>query len=402
MRNVLRLLLIMIVIAIVLMGCSEKEMQVEDINKNDSAEWIASLSSDVNTENMKDYDFTSLAMEYLEYIGQNLANRDLDGAGDNNMHDAAQDWIISELIHAGYSMDQIEKERFEVNWSEEEHYVGHNIILTVKGEDPTRQIIAGAHYDGSGLGDNGSGMALLLANAVGMKDATPHYTLKFIFFDGEEIGTLGSEYNASHMSEEEVNRTIYMINMDSLAFGDYCNIYGGSYGEEGVPTDPTQLRSPKATEAYGFAADTAEKLGFKVWRTGDLDGYYAKNGTGPTIEDGAFYTNPWTPENPAPANNSVMSPSTLPASDHEGYMDRGIEYIYFEATNWFAESADDEADALSYTGYVETYDYENGEHGMFMNTEYDTWENLNKLYPGRVEKHYMLYSPLLSALLMVK
>ena len=115
MRNVLRLLLIMIVIAIVLMGCSEKEMQVEDINKNDSAEWIASLSSDVNTENMKDYDFTSLAMEYLEYIGQNLANRDLDGAGDNNMHDAAQDWIISELIHAGYSMDQIEKERFEVN-----------------------------------------------------------------------------------------------------------------------------------------------------------------------------------------------------------------------------------------------------------------------------------------------
>ena len=107
MRKVLRLLLIMIALAIVLMGCSEKEMQVEDINKNDSAEWIASLSSDVDAENMKDYDFSSLAMEYLEYIGQNLVNRDLDGADDHNMHEAAQGWIISELIHAGYSMDQL-------------------------------------------------------------------------------------------------------------------------------------------------------------------------------------------------------------------------------------------------------------------------------------------------------
>lgn len=59
-----------------------------------------------------------------------------------------------------------------------------------------------------------------------------------------------------------------------------------------------------------------------------------------------------------------MSPATLPQSDHVGYMDRG-------------------------------------DHGMFMNTEYDTWENLCGYYPGRAQEHFDIYSPLLSALLYV-
>ena len=35
-----------------------------------------------------------------------------------------------------------------------------------------------------------------------------------------------------------------------------------------------------------------------------------------------------------------------------------------------------------------------------MNTDYDTLENLNECFPGRAEKHYRLYSPLLSGLLL--
>ena len=53
-------------------------------------------------------------------------------------------------------------------------------------------------------------------------------------------------------------------------------------------------------------------------------------------------------------------------------------------------------------GYVETYDYSLGEHGMFMNTKYDTWKNLNEYFPGRAEAHFGIYSPLLSALLLSK
>ena len=61
-----------------------------------------------------------------------------------------------------------------------------------------------------------------------------------------------------------------------------------------------------------------------------------------------------------------------------------------------------ESPELAYTGYIETEDASLGEGGMFMNTEYDTIEVLNRLFPGRAEQHYHLFSPLLSALILVE
>jgi len=382
-------ILLLILPLVFLVGCGSKDAADNDggpaLDKASAV--IENLKTPVISANITDYDFTDRAMAYLEHIGTSGESRE-----------ALRDWIIGELKNAGYGSKQISVEHFKEDLGSIE---GDNIILTVKGEDPSRQIIAGAHYDGDGVGDNGSGTALLLANAVELQSAKPHYTIKFIFFDAEEKGCLGSQYNAAQMTKGEIDSTLYMINLDALAFGDYCNIYGGAFGEDGMAIGIDQLEEPEATEGYAFAADTAERLGFKVLRTADLDGYYAKHGTGPAVEDSTLYTNPWTPENPAPANNSAMSPATIPASDHSPYMDLGIQYIYFEATNWFAESGNDEVEGTSYTGYIETYDYSLGEHGMFMNTEHDTWENLNKYFPGRVQKHFHIYSPLLSALLLV-
>ena len=358
------------------------------VSPNEASELIPDLTTEIKEENRADFDFTENAMDYLEFIGTKLPVRDITDKGSD--HEAAREWIISELKKAGYSDDQIEQQKFVGEGSKVT-----NIILTVEGEDTSHQIIAGAHYDGDGVGDNGSGTALLLANAVGLAGVKPHYTVKYIFFGAEEIGCVGSSYYSKHMSDEEAAGTIYMINLDSLAFGDYCNIYGGdqSLSEKGVPG---------LTDGYDIAADITEQLGFEVMRTSDLDGYFAEHGTGPEIEEGTLYTNPWTDENPSASNYSVPSPATLPASDHIGFMYRGIEYIYFEATNWFAEGENDDVEATSYTGYIETYDYSLGEHGMFMNTEYDTWENLNKYFPGRAEKHFRIYSPLLSAMILVK
>ena len=42
------------------------------------------------------------------------------------------------------------------------------------------------------------------------------------------------------------------------------------------------------------------------------------------------------------------------------------------------------------------------EEGQIMNTEFDTLETMQKYFPDRAEKHFRLYSPLLSALLLVK
>lgn len=380
----------------------DKDRLGKTADDNATALLISQLTAGVEVADKNEYDFTERAMEYLEYIGKSLEAR---GEGETNASGTREigDWIIEELTKVGYSDESTELQEFDYEDATGDKQKGRNIIVTVEGEDPSKQIIAGAHYDGEGVGDNASGVALLLAHSVELADVKPHYTVKYIFFDAEEVGCVGSEYYVQQMTEKEVDSTLFMINMDALAFGDYCNIYGGDIVKimEDDPDNPKDTED-NLTEAYDFAADTAEKLGFTVLRTDDLDGYFEEHGTGPEIQDNTLYTNPWTSENPSPSNYSVPSPATLPASDHIGFTEKGIEYIYFEATNWFAEGENDDVEASSYTGYIETYDYSIGDHGMFMNTEHDTWENLNKYFPGRAEAHFRIYSPLLSALLLAR
>ena len=347
------------------------------------------------------YDYAELCEEYMEYIATNFPDRgDIQEGvdpGEDNRHEECRAYLISELKKAGYTEDEIEEDAFQTVKTRKgvtKIYNGVNLIVTIEGADPTKQIVVGAHYDGDGCGDNASGVALLLGNAVGMKKDgwQPQYTVKLVFFDQEEIGLYGAAHYAEEMTEEEAASTLFMLNVDSIAFGDYCNLYGGVTQEDGTV---------EGAEAYEKAMDVAESIGLKVYRTEDLDGYYEKNGEGPAIEANAIYSNPWTKENPAPFDGEIYSPATGFWSDHVDFVEKGIPYIYFEATNWYAEG-DGGWDA--YTGYFETVDETacqegNSYDGMFMNTKYDTLANLQKLFPGRSLAHFHVYSPLLSALM---
>lgn len=362
---------------------------------------IPALKTAVNRENLRDYDFTEKALEYLSVIAERFPDRSAPEKAGNGPHEAAGDWLIAELEACGYDRTQIEEQPFTATNFYGETVQGRNIILTVPGRR-AEQIIAGAHYDGDGIGDNGSGTALLLAAAAGLADTRPEYTLRYIFFDAEEFGKLGSTHYAGQMSGEEIASTLYMINLDALAFGDFCNLYGGIFGDSYnsdfiAVNEDEPLPEPEQTEAYEFAAGTAEKLGFKVYRPADLDGYYDRNGRGMKVEDGAFFTNPWTAAHPAPENMLAPSPAAFGASDHAPFAELGIPYIYFEATNWWAKGSDPWS---AYTGYPETYDETLGDGGQFMNTRFDTLETLDRIFPGRAEQHYRQYSPLLSALLL--
>ena len=366
---------------------------------------LSNLTSVVCKENHSDYDFTEKALEYLSIIGEQYPDRETSEDGTDNAHDEFGNWLMEELTECGYDPAWIEEQLFSGKSMFDEPVEGRNIILTVPGQRK-EQIIVCAHYDGSGLGDNGSGVALLLASAAGLVDTSPQYTIKYIFFDREEEGKVGSRYYAGQMSDEEAASTLYLINCDALVFGDFCNIYGGAYGDEYdvdfveyVEGDDIPEPEIRQREGYDLAADMAEQLGIKVYRTEDLEGYYEENGHGMEPQDDALFTNPWTYEHPAPENKEflVPSPATLGGSDQAPFAERGIPYIYFEATNWWAEGTDP---ATAYLGYNETYDESMGVGGQFMNTDYDTLENLNDCFPGRAEKHYRLYSPLLSALLL--
>lgn len=320
-------------------------------------------------------DFSDLAEEYLTYIGNNFVGSDKSAEKKEDL----KEYIISELKKAGYKDSQIEVTT-----------IG-NIVLSVKGADTSKQIIVGGHYDGDGVGDNGSGVALILATAVGLAKTTTAYNVKYIFFDLEEYGLVGSKNYASHMTQEEVDSTLFMLNIDSIAFGDYVNVYGGKY-------DPA-TNSIINREYYDKAMEYAKELGFNVYLTEDLDGYFAEHGEGPALDPIGVFTNPWTAINPSPRNMMAESPTLSAVTDHAEFEAIGIPYICFEAANWYAEGS---IPTLSYTGYYETADESLGECGMFMNTKYDTLENLEKYFPGRSLEHFRIYSPILSKLLLEK
>ena len=332
----------------------------------------------------RDDNFTELALDYLEIIAEKYSDRgDLSVTSERK---ACRAWIVEELLKAGYDESQITEQKIKTGGI----VTGRNIVLSVEGKNK-KQVIVGAHYDGDGIGDNGSGLALLLATAVGFAGREMPYSVKYVFFDNEEIGLFGADCYAKSMSQTETENTLFVINMDSLAFGDYCNIYGGV----------TDFETGKVSGAgaYRMAMKRAEKLGFHTWSTAKLDGYYAQNGHGPALDPVGLFTNPWTAKNPAPQNSVAYSPAQCAnVSDHQAFVDKGIEYIYFEATNWYAMGKRPNSD--SYTGYFETTDTSVGKNGMFMNTKYDTFENLNTLYSGRIVEHFNIYSILLSSLIM--
>lgn len=343
-----------------------------------------------------DDDIAADAQQYLTYIGTNLIDRSIIANGQQanagNAHEESAKWIVASLKAAGISDEQIQEQRFEQT-DQSLTYDCTNIIVTLEGQENAKQILVGAHYDGDGCGDNGSGVALLLAEVKELTGQSLPCKVVFIFFDAEEVGEFGSNYYVEHMSAKEKNNTLYMVNIDSIAFGDYCNIYGGTQNDV--------LKTVSQTGAYELFMEKATELGITTYTTEALDGYYAKNGAGPEIESNAVYTNPWTYSNPSPADADsspeCASPSTGYWGDHVPFESAGIPYVYLEATNWFAKGDGGES---AYTGYFETADATLGESGMFMNTSYDTLANLNTLFPGRALQHFELYSKILTGVLL--
>lgn len=378
------LLAALVLLASLSTGCGQEKAASSDTSG------VQSAAAETKVEKN---DFAPQCETYLTYLGTHLKDRSILPAGQtakpSNAHAKTLRWLEAELKKAGYASSQIELQPFSASGDNGAKYAGTNLVLSIPGKTHDRLVIAGAHYDGDGCGDNGSGVALLLAGAVGLHGQTPRQDLKIVFFDGEEVGELGSAAFAASLSAAEVKHTQYMVNIDSVAFGDYCNLYGGDQDDAS--------KTVKNTGAYRLALKKAAALGIQTLTTADLDGYYAQHKTGPKIEENTVYTNPWTYANPAPKNAECMSPTTGPWSDHVPFDDLGIPYVYLEAVNWYAAGTDE---SLAYTGYYETTDTSLGDGGMFMNTSYDTLKNLNKLFPGRALAHFHVFSPLLSSLLL--
>lgn len=274
----------------------------------------------------------------------------------------ANKYVKSDKFYKRSGRDYVECEETEATYVKFD-ITSPNIIITKQGKSE-KQIIVGAHYDGTGTGDNGSGVALALTTAEKIKNVDTQYTIVFVFFTGEEYGTYGATQYAEAMTDAEVEKTLYYINLDSIVCGDYAYLYGGLQVKDKTVNDDgteTITYTISQTEAYENALAVAAELGLE------------------------FRANPWSEDN-LPPNGKLqyVTPTTGDWSDHEGFKYRGIQYVYFEATNW---------EIPDYTGYGETYLV-----GMIMNTSKDYLEYIEKYFPGRIQEHFKKFSALLYAL----
>jgi hypothetical protein len=99
-----------------------------------------------------------------------------------------------------------------------------NVIAESKQGDPNHVVVVDAHLDaiyGAGMLDNASGSATILNLAEKMRKVHPKNKLRFIWFGGEELGLLGSDYYVSHLSPAELGRIGYDLDADVTATPNY-------------------------------------------------------------------------------------------------------------------------------------------------------------------------------------
>lgn len=138
----------------------------------------------------------------------------------------ARHYLADELSQSGeVRWEVVQESRYE---GEDRGHPVHryvNLILDFPGsERPREMVIAGAHYDTTGkfkpgANDNGSGVAAILSMAKAFREGKIKCarTVRFILFDGEERGFIGSRGHFSKLAEKEPDKVpILFINLDMI------------------------------------------------------------------------------------------------------------------------------------------------------------------------------------------
>ncbi|MDD3643726.1 MAG: M20/M25/M40 family metallo-hydrolase, partial [Candidatus Krumholzibacteria bacterium] len=158
---------------------------------------------------------------------------------------------------------------------------GANIVFSHEGiVRPDRTVVLCSHYDAHNSGDpdaapgaddNASGTAAVLEAARALRGASLERTVEFVFFDGEEIGLLGSRRYVAELPPADPGID-GVINLDMIG-----RDYGG-----GVRVEVSGRESSPDTSLAGLVIDTAALLDL------DLDPAFL-TGRSPTSDHKPFW-----------------------------------------------------------------------------------------------------------------
>ena len=119
------------------------------------------------------------------------------------------------------------------------------VLAETQGGSPNRVVVAGAHLDsvaaGPGVNDDGSGTSaqLEIAKQIAAHRLVPNQKIRFMWFGGEEEGLIGSEYYAEHLSQDDADRIMVMIDTDMISSPNFARlVYDGDGSVAGNPEGP--------------------------------------------------------------------------------------------------------------------------------------------------------------------
>ncbi len=162
---------------------------------------------------------------------------------------------------------------------------GANIVIPPSGKD--LELIVGCHYDivegTPGADDNTSSVAVLLNFARQFKDAK-NLGVRYIFFDQEEDGLIGS---TAYSNQIPVGNAIGFYNLEGTGVGDSVLIWGAREGSRLIEplvqqTKEAGLESYSIRDApiifgadhFPFSEKGVDALTFGLTYKSDIEAYY--------------------------------------------------------------------------------------------------------------------------------
>ncbi|MEM9004650.1 MAG: M28 family peptidase [Cyanobacteria bacterium P01_F01_bin.86] len=296
------------------------------------------------------FNYGETAAEETYYLSSELAGRSVG----STQEAATVEYLSDRLVELGYT-PTLQPFTYEFEGTT---LTSYNVLAERQGTSD-KQIILGAHYDTDpssatldrsaleGTNDNASGVGVLLELAE-RQALDPTVTSKFVFFGAEEIGLVGSEFYVSTLSETEIDNSLFMLNLDSLVFGDFLYFNAG----RGATDNP---------EWFQY-----RDLALEIAAENDIDAR-----TNPGLN--AFY-----PE------------GTGCCSDLEAF-DFLMPVLAAEATNWSIGELD---------GFTQTADPRVPNGRTWHDPATDNREFINEIFPGLIEERTRDYSLVLDKLIV--
>lgn len=209
------------------------------------------------------------ALGYISYSGDITETKENSDLENKELRDVLRNKGIIPGVHmrtsAAISLLRDNPKEVTLELSQDEfELTSHNVISEIKGYMyPDEVITITAHYDSvefsKGAYDNGAGSVLIMKLYEFFSKNAPKRTLRFIWCGSEERGLLGSKAYVNSLTEEDLQKIIFNINVDvagTVLGTEYANIMAESALLEYVNYISSEISFPIVTRQDIYSSDS--------------------------------------------------------------------------------------------------------------------------------------------------